>query len=323
MKVFVFIEVEKGKIKRPSIEAVCYACARARALGASAPVVLSLQPLEDAQLLGKYGIERLELVRLGEGEAISFAVQAKALASRIPVQGDMECIVARSLRGEALTAFLSVLTQATAITGIMSLPEETEGGCVLRRSIYTGKAFEHVKVCDARRILCIQKNAIAVEEGSTSKEVVLEEVVATGVGKPALELLAQTQGQQEVSLSDADVVVSGGRGMKGAENWHLLEDLAQSLDAAMACSKPVSDMEWRPHHEHVGQTGLKVSPKLYIAVGISGAIQHLAGVSNSKVIVVINKDAEAPFFQAADYGVVGDAMEVLPRLSAALRRIKE
>jgi len=202
----------------------------------------------------------------------------------------------------------------------MELPDLSDGFKV-KRSIYTGKAFAEVVLKAERKILVIKKNAIeATSDGgpATVKEITPE--LNESDFKVKISSTDRTTG--EILLPEADIVVSGGRGLKGPENWHIVEDLAKALNAATGCSKPVSDMEWRPHHEHVGQTGIKVSPSLYIAIGISGAIQHLAGVNSSKVIVVINKDPEAPFFKAADYGIVGDAFDIVPKLTAAINATK-
>jgi electron transfer flavoprotein alpha subunit len=189
---------------------------------------------------------------------------------------------------------------------------------VVKRSIYTGKAFADTTITTAKKILAIKKNAVDQKLDGAKAQV---ETFAVEIPESdfASKISATERATGEVLLPEADIVVSGGRGMKGPENWGMIEDLAKTLGAATGCSKPVSDIGWRPHHEHVGQTGVKVAPTLYIAVGISGAIQHLAGVNSSKCIVVINKDPEAPFFKAADYGIVGDAFEIIPQLTAALK----
>jgi electron transfer flavoprotein alpha subunit len=191
----------------------------------------------------------------------------------------------------------------------------------VRRSIYTGKAFADVNLTNQKKVIAIRKNAAELKEvGSAGQVTPYKGQYAEQ--DFAVKVLSSEIATGDILLPEANVVVSGGRGMKGPENWHLLETLAKTLHAATACSKPVSDMGWRPHHEHVGQTGVKVAPQLYIAVGISGAIQHLAGVNSSKCIVVINKDPEAPFFKAADYGIVGDAFEIIPKLTQAIKEAK-
>jgi electron transfer flavoprotein alpha subunit len=191
----------------------------------------------------------------------------------------------------------------------------------VKRSIFTGKAFAETTLSTDRKILAIKKNTLEIKTDGPEPAV---EDLEVGLGDEdfTYQITGTEKAEGDVLLPEADIVVSGGRGLKGPENWGMIEDLAKALGAATGCSKPVSDMEWRPHHEHVGQTGVKVAPTLYVAVGISGAIQHLAGVNSSKYIVVINKDSEAPFFKAADYGIVGDAFEVIPKLTEAIKALK-
>jgi electron transfer flavoprotein alpha subunit len=209
---------------------------------------------------------------------------------------------------------------ASLASNVVELPQ-TANGFIVKRSIYTGKAFAHLQMTNARKVIGIKKNAAEVKNvGSPVQPVAFEPVLSEN--DFATKIISSEKATGEVLLPEANVVVSGGRGMKGPEHWGVLEELAKTLHAATGCSKPVSDMGWRPHHEHVGQTGVKVSPQLYIAIGISGAIQHLAGVNSSKCIVVINKDAEAPFFKAADYGIVGDAFDILPKLTEAIKAAK-
>jgi electron transfer flavoprotein alpha subunit len=225
--------------------------------------------------------------------------------------------LAKSSLGDAVAARLAIKLQAALVSNVVELPR-LEGGFVVKRSIYTGKAFADTTITTAKKILAIKKNAVDQKLDGAKAQV---ETFAVAIPESdfASKISATERATGEVLLPEADIVVSGGRGMKGPENWGMIEDLAKTLGAATGCSKPVSDIGWRPHHEHVGQTGVKVAPTLYIAVGISGAIQHLAGVNSSKCIVVINKDPEAPFFKAADYGIVGDAFEIVPQLTAALK----
>jgi electron transfer flavoprotein alpha subunit len=207
--------------------------------------------------------------------------------------------------------------QAALVSNVVELPR-LEGGFVVKRSIYTGKAFADTTVTTSKKIIAIKKNAVA-QKLDGGKAQVESFSVSIPESDFASKIISTERATGEVLLPEADIVVSGGRGMKGPENWGMLVDLAKTLGAATGCSKPVSDIGWRPHHEHVGQTGVKVAPTLYIAIGISGAIQHLAGVNSSKCIVVINKDPDAPFFKAADYGIVGDAFEIVPQLTEALK----
>jgi electron transfer flavoprotein alpha subunit len=204
------------------------------------------------------------------------------------------------------------------VAGAVALPQ-LDGGFVVKKSVFSGKAFAHVAVQTPIRIIALMPNAFGVAKTGSLAEVVTQSIQASA---PSVKLVSVARVTGTVPLAEADLVVSGGRGLKGPENWHLVEDLAKEIGAATACSRAVADAHWRPHHEHVGQTGGAVAPNLYFAIGISGAIQHLAGVNRSKTIVVINKDPEAPFFKAADYGIVGDAFEVMPKVLEAVRRLK-
>jgi electron transfer flavoprotein alpha subunit len=226
-------------------------------------------------------------------------------------------ILANSSLGTPVAAKVAVKTGASFASNVVELPN-TSSGFVVKRSIYTGKAFSLVELKNPKKVIAIKKNAAEVKESGGNAEVVNYNVTLTDADFNTT-ILSSEKATGDILLPEAEIVVSGGRGLKGPEHWGVLEELAKTLHAATGCSKPVSDMGWRPHHEHVGQTGVKVAPQLYIAIGISGAIQHLAGVNSSKCIVVINKDADAPFFKAADYGIVGDAFDVVPKLTAAIK----
>jgi electron transfer flavoprotein alpha subunit len=214
---------------------------------------------------------------------------------------------------------LAVRLNASIATNVTALPDLKEG-CRVQRGIYTGKAFASVALLAERKFISIKKNACGIKEYDLKVEI--EESIVKPEGSGEIKVLGTDKVRGDILLSDAEIVVSGGRGLKGPENWGMIEELAEVLGAAKGCSKPVSDANWRPHHEHVGQTGIKVSPDLYIAVGISGAIQHVAGVSASKYIVVINNDPEAPFFKVADYGILGDAFQIVPRLIESFKKYK-
>jgi electron transfer flavoprotein alpha subunit len=204
------------------------------------------------------------------------------------------------------------------VSGAVALPDTTNG-FVVKKNVFSGKAFANIAVNTDVKIIAINPNSYKIEAGEGTAEVVAFNAT---VNDAKVKVTNVTKASGEVPLTEAEVVVSAGRGMKGPENWGMVEDLAKTLHAALACSRPVADAHWRPHNEHVGQTGIAIAPNLYIAIGISGAIQHLAGVNRSKVIVVINKDPEAPFFKAADYGIVGDAFEVVPKLTEAIKKLK-
>ena len=204
---------------------------------------------------------------------------------------------------------------AGIVTGAVDLPQ-MDGDFIVKKAVFSGKAYAHVKVTTATKIISLTPNALEKKEYNKTASV---EDKAYELGDSRLKVVEQKIQSTDLPLTEAELVVSAGRGLKGPENWGMIEDLAKALGAATACSRPVSDMDWRPHHEHVGQTGVAIRPNLYIAIGISGAIQHLAGVNQSKVIVAINTDPEAPFFKAADYGIVGDAFEVVPKLVVAAK----
>lgn len=317
MAILVFVESAEGKIKKTSVEAVSYAVAMGGPVTAIAFGSVANTELAD---LGKYGATKVLHVadeKFNQGVVQAYTnVVAQAMQDE---QADV-LILANSSTGQPVAARLAARTGASLATNVVSLPD-TSSGFVVRKSIYTGKAFAHQELTHAKKIIAIRKNAAETKEVGTAAE-----VVSYAAAYPAedlgVKILSAEKATGEILLPEANIVVSGGRGMKGPENWHILEALAKALNAATACSKPVSDMGWRPHHEHVGQTGVKVAPQLYIAVGISGAIQHLAGVNSSKCIVVINKDPEAPFFKAADYGIVGDAFEIIPKLTDAIKAAK-
>lgn len=321
MSVLVFIETAEGAIKSTSLEAVSYASALAEKVGGNVTAVALGQAEESAlAVAGNYGAEKVLHVadeRLNEGVIAAYAsVINQAMAST----GASYLVLAKSSLGDPVAASVSVKAGASLVSNVVDLPD-TSNGFKVKRSIYTGKAFSIADVTGDKKIIAIKKNAIGLVEkgGSAAVEAFAAELTDADL---AVKITSQEKQTGDILLPEADLVVSGGRGLKGPENWGIIEDLAKELGAATGCSKPVSDMDWRPHHEHVGQTGVKVAPSLYVAVGISGAIQHLAGVNSSKTIVVINKDPEAPFFKAADYGIVGDAFEVLPKLTDAIKAAK-
>jgi len=314
MATLVFVESAEGKVKKTSIEAVAYAAG----MGGDVTAI-ALGDVEQSELenLGKYGAGKVlhaDDDKLNKGVIQAYAtVLAKAMEST----GADTLVLANSSLGAPVSARVSVKMGASLVSNVVDLPD-TSSGFKVKRSIYTGKAFANVELTSDKKILAIKKNAAEVKETGSAASVE-KFSVDLAEGDFAATITSTDKATGEILLPEAELVVSGGRGMKGPENWNMIEDLAKTLGAATGCSKPVSDMGWRPHHEHVGQTGVKVSPQLYVAIGISGAIQHLAGVNSSKYIVVINKDPEAPFFKAADYGIVGDAFEVVPKLTEALK----
>jgi electron transfer flavoprotein alpha subunit len=244
----------------------------------------------------------------------------KAIVKAVDATAATVVVLSNSSTGKMLAGRLAARLKAGLVAGAVSLPEVSQGFTV-QKTVFSGKAYAHIAVLSDRKVIALTPNSLAVTEKSAAGEV---KSFDSGLADSDFRVVVKERKKPEggLTLEEAELVVSGGRGLKGPENWGMLEELADALGAATACSRPVADDGWRPHHEHVGQTGGTIRPNLYIAVGISGAIQHLAGVNQSKTIVVINKDPEAPFFKAADYGIVGDAFEVVPKLTAAVKQFK-
>jgi electron transfer flavoprotein alpha subunit len=246
------------------------------------------------------------------------SVHSTVVAAAAKTLGATILVFAHNINGRAIAPAVAVKLSAGIVTGACALPN-TEAGFVVTKTVFSGKAFASIQIDTPVKVISINQNSFGVIAGDGTATV---QNIDTAVPTSKIKITATDKIKGEVPLTEANLVVSGGRGLKGPEHWGILLDLAKSLGASTACSRPVSDADWRPHHEHVGQTGIQIAPNLYIAIGISGAIQHLAGVNRSKTIVVINKDPEAPFFKAADYGVVGDAFEVVPALTAAILKSK-
>lgn len=319
MPILVYIEQSEGKVKKTSLEAVSFAHALANKTGEGSVTAVALGTFSQEDLVGIGAAGAAKVLHVSDSRLDEGVIQAhsSAVAQAFTKEGANTLILAKSSLGDAVAARLSIKLGASLVGNVMELPI-LDGGYRVKRSIFTGKAFANVELTTANKILAIKKNAIDLKTDGAPAVIEIFSVTLEAADF-ASKILATERATGDVLLPEADVVVSGGRGMKGPENWGMIEELAKTLGAATGCSKPVSDIGWRPHHEHVGQTGVKVAPSLYIAIGISGAIQHLAGVNSSKNIVVINKDPEAPFFKAADYGIVGDAFEVVPKLIEALK----
>lgn len=319
MSILVYIEQSEGKVKKTSLEAVSFAEALSSKTNEGEVIALALGSIEDSELalIGTAGASKVLHAADSRLDAGVIQAHASAIAQAFSKVGAKTLILAKSSLGDAVAARLAIKIKAGLVSNVIELPNITSGYKV-KRSIFTGKAFAETDLTTENKILAIKKNSITLKTDGANAPVESFEVTLPD-SDFASKITATERATGEVLLPEADIVVSGGRGMKGPENWGMLEDMAKTLGAATGCSKPVSDIGWRPHHEHVGQTGVKVAPSLYIAIGISGAIQHLAGVNSSKCIVVINKDPEAPFFKAADYGIVGDAFEVVPKLTEALK----
>lgn len=322
MSVLVLVEHTDGIIKKKSFEAVQYAADIAKKIGTSATaLVLGTIANSELESLGNYGAQKVLHVadeRLNELHARAYA---SALIAAAKKEDSKIIITLHDINGRAVAPRVAVKLNAGLVAGALSYPD-TNKGFVIKKVVFSGKAFAYVNITSDVKVIMLMANTFPLKQGD-GKATIEKLDVTFGDKDFGIKVKDVSKVTGEVSLSDAELVVSGGRGMKGPENWGLIEDLAKELGAATACSRPVADAHWRPHHEHVGQTGGTVRPNLYIAAGISGAIQHLAGVNGSKTIVVINKDPEAPFFKAANYGVVGDAMEILPRLTEAVRKFKQ
>ncbi|MBC6611212.1 electron transfer flavoprotein subunit alpha/FixB family protein [Hymenobacter sp. BT507] len=324
MSVLVVIECDKGEVKKSSLEVATYASQVAQQLGTTATAVAVGEATEDnLAKLGEQGISKVLYDAEPRLKDFVNGAYTKLIAAAAEQESAQVLVLANSNIGAAVGSRLSIRLKASLATNAVELPKTDGGQFVVKRGAFSGKALADVALTTDRKIIAVKKNSIEAqhEAGKTaSVENFSANLTDADFADAPKEVVMQDQAGG-VLLPEADLVVSGGRGMKGPENWNLIEDLAKALGAATACSKPVSDTDWRPHHEHVGQTGITISPNLYIACGISGAIQHLAGVNSSKVIVVINKDPEAPFFKAADYGIVGDVFDVLPKLTQAVKEL--
>lgn len=313
--VLVFAETVKGNFKKAAFEAVTYGYKTAQALGTEC-VALTIGPANDAGDLGKYGASKV--YHVPGVEQFDSQVFTGIIAGAAEELGAKVIILSHSSTGKSLVGRLAARLDAGSVPGANAVPT-VDGGFKVGKPVFSGKAFATVELTSEYKVISLMGNSIPVEENGSAVAVDTLDV-AIPESKVRVKEVQRVEGK--TPLPEAELVVSAGRGLKGPENWDMIENLADTLDATTACSRPVADVGWRPHHEHVGQTGIAIRPNLYIAIAISGAIQHLAGVNNSKTIVVINKDPEAPFFKAADYGVVGDAFEVVPRLNEAIKKFK-
>ncbi len=319
MSVIVYLENWEGKFKKNTFEAAQYAAKVAEKMGSEAVGVTFGELSDDASVIGKYGLKKVINLKGADFQEYNNYKIAEALQQIADQEGGDTFIISGTFNGKAVAPVLTVKTAAGLITNVTELPSSTSPFTV-KRSVFSSKGFVDYTTEEAKKVIVFIPNSVGVTEGEGTAEV-SEGNVSLG-GAPEIKVTEVDRVKGKIPLPEAERVVSGGRGLKGPENWGMLEELAEELDAGTACSKPVSDMGWRPHTEHVGQTGIAINPNLYVAIGISGAIQHLAGVSNSNTIVAINNDPEAPFFKAADYGVIGDAFEVVPKLTEAIRNFK-
>jgi electron transfer flavoprotein alpha subunit len=321
MSVLVYAEHSNGKFKKSTYEALSYGFAVTKLIGGSLSAIsVGDADKEELEKLSKYGASKVLVVSNDKLKTFVNQAYGAVIAEAAKTEDAKVVILSASFTGKGLAPRIAVKLDAGLVDGAISLPDTTNGFSV-RKGAFSGKAFADVTLSSDRKVITLVPNSYKTEENQQSSNIVdFSPVIKDTDFRTMVKEIVRAA--DKVSLPEAEIVVSGGRGLKGPENWGMVEELANLLGAATACSKPVSDAHWRPHSEHVGQTGIAVSPNLYIAIGISGAIQHLAGVSSSKTIVVINKDPEAPFFKAADYGIVGDAFEVLPKLIEAVKEFK-
>ena len=316
--VLIFLDQSEGHIKKSSFEAAAYGAKVAELTGTTADAIVLGNVADDLATLGNYGIKKVHTVKNAALDHVDAQVFTKVIADAAKALDAKVIIFSNNFNGKAIAPRLSVRLKAGLVSGAVALPD-TSNGFTVKKNVFSGKAFANITVETDIKIIALNPNSYTVVATTATAEVA--EFAAT-VDAAKVQVTSTDKVVGEVPLSEAEIVVSGGRGLKGPENWAMVTDLAKLLGAATACSRPVADSDWRPHHEHVGQTGLAIAPNLYFAIGISGAIQHLAGVNRSKVIVVINKDPEAPFFKAADYGIVGDAFEVMPKIIEAVKKLK-
>lgn len=314
MSIFVFAESSDNQYKKSSFEAVSYAAELAKSTGTTVTAV-SIGNADNAAQLGEYGANTVISINGPAFDSFNAEIYAAAFAEVCKQGNASVAVISNTYCGKAMAGRVAVALNASLASNVVDYPD-TSNGFVVKRGVFSGKAFAYVNLTSQAKVLALTPNSVEIKKNGTAAVVTSQSVAAVS---STCTVTGTNKITGKIPLTEAEVVVSAGRGMKGPENWNMVEELAEALGAATACSKPVSDMHWRPHSEHVGQTGITIKPNLYIAIGISGAIQHLAGVSSSKVIVVINKDAEAPFFKAADYGIVGDAFEVLPKLIQAAK----
>ncbi len=316
MSVLVYIESQDQQIKKSSLEVAAYGRAVADAMDTS--LIAVTFGLADSELLSHYGVDKICNVQTEGASYFNLSRHSATLARVASEEKAAVLIVSGSANGRYLGPAVAMKFEATYFSNVIGLPLSF-APLKVKRSCFTNKAFNYSTSHKEKVVLSLAANTYGIFEKKVNID---QRTVQYASSTSTLEVVSEEKSTQQVSIADAEIVVSGGRGLKGPENWHLIEDLAAVLGAATACSKPVSDMGWRPHSEHVGQTGKPVASNLYIAIGVSGAIQHLAGINSSKIKVVINNDPEAPFFKAADYGVVGDAFEVVPVLIEKLKTLK-
>jgi electron transfer flavoprotein alpha subunit len=318
MSVLIFIDHIDGHVKKASLEALSYGAKIAEQTGDVAEGIVLGTLTEDLEALGQYGVKKIHQVQHDGLNSFDAQTYTNVIAQAAEQTGAKIIVFSNNSSGKSIAPRVAIRLKAGLVSGAVALPD-TSNGFTVKKNVFSGKAFAHVAVKTEMKVITLNVNSFTITAGEGIAEVV---PFSATIEAPKIKVVSASKTSGTVLLTEADVVVSAGRGLKGPENWGMVEELAAVLGAALACSRPVADAHWRPHNEHVGQTGVAIAPNLYIAIGISGAIQHLAGVNRSKVIVVINKDAEAPFFKAADYGIVGDAFEIVPKITQAVKKLK-
>ncbi len=319
MSVLVYVEIGKGKIKKSSLEAVNYGARIAAQLNTKViAIVIGDGDFSDLGKAGANKVFKLNNEKLSNFDGIYLT---EAIAQVATAENSTVIVFSHDFTGKEVAPRIAAKFKAGIVAGAVDNPIISGESFSVLKNVFSGKATALYSISSSKKIISILPNSFPVKLDGEAAELLDFNVNLDNVTSP-IKVIAVKKDTAELNLSDADVVVSAGRGLKGPENWGMVEELATMLGAATACSRPVADMNWRPHHEHVGQTGVAIRPNLYFAIGISGAIQHLAGVNGSKTIVVINSDKDAPFFKSADYGIVGDAFDVVPKLIQAVKNFK-
>lgn len=318
MSVLVFIENWDGKLKKASYEAASYA-ARVAAMYDTQAHAVVINATDDLSVLTKYGIENVYAINEPDFESFNNYKYAEAITKIARDTNARVVVISGTFTGKMIAPLITVNLKAALITNVVADPVSINP-LKVKRSAFSNKGFVYYESIADISVISIVPNALGISERPGKGAV--QNTSFKPTTDVEVKIIDKDRAKGKIPLPEAEIVVSAGRGLKSPDNWKMIEELAEVLGASTACSKPVSDMHWRPHSEHVGQTGITINPQLYIAIGISGAIQHLAGVSGSKTIVVINSDPEAPFFKAADYGVVGDAFKVVPALTQAIKNFK-
>ncbi len=321
--VLVYTEINKGKVKKASLEAVNYGAKIADLMGTSVAAMAINADAAQLEELGKAGAKKIISIKNEGLNSLDGMLLSSAVEQVAKAEGAKVIVFSFDITGKAVAPRLSAKLKAGLVAGAVDYPTVNGSALEVKKNVFSGKATAIYSINSDIKIISLLPNSFPIKLGDNAATVADFTVDLAGVNsKIVVKEKKSTDVGGMIPLPEAELVVSAGRGMKGPENWGMVEELAKELGATTACSRPVADMHWRPHHEHVGQTGVAIRPNLYIAIGISGAIQHLAGVNGSKTIVVINTDKEAPFFKSADYGIIGDAFTILPKLVEAVKKFK-